>query len=148
MARLWIDLIGTRSDYGPFRDRKIPFLFFSTGEHPDYHTPRDIPERINYEKAAKVSGLILNICKNVASSNETPQWTEAVGTNVDEAKSLNRIATLLLKAEETQKFTDLQRLLITHAKTRTGQIVERGEMTKDERTWLVRVAQIMLLSVF
>ncbi len=29
-----------------------------------------------------------------------------------------------------------------------GHIVERGEMTSEERTWLIRVAQIMLLSVF
>ena len=29
-----------RSDYGPFRARKVPYLFFSTGENPLYHTPR------------------------------------------------------------------------------------------------------------
>ena len=33
-----------RSDYGPFRSRKVPFLFFSTGENPCYHTPEDVAE--------------------------------------------------------------------------------------------------------
>src|SRR5262245_48725211 len=50
IGRLGADLIGTRSDYGPFRDRSVPFLFFSTGQHPDYHRSTDMPERIEYEK--------------------------------------------------------------------------------------------------
>ena len=29
IGRLGADLVGTRSDYGPFRDRRVPFLFFS-----------------------------------------------------------------------------------------------------------------------
>src|SRR5690606_31441728 len=35
------DFVGTRSDYGPFRDRQIPFVFVSTGQSRDYHTIRD-----------------------------------------------------------------------------------------------------------
>ncbi len=33
-------LVLNRSDYGPFRSRQIPYLFFSTGENPRYHSPR------------------------------------------------------------------------------------------------------------
>jgi len=53
VGRLGADLIGTRSDYGPFRDRKVPFLFFSTGQHPDYHKPSDTPDKIDYEKVRR-----------------------------------------------------------------------------------------------
>jgi hypothetical protein len=52
VGRVGADLIGTRSDYGPFRDRRIPFLFFSTGQHPDYHQPTDLPETLNYDRMA------------------------------------------------------------------------------------------------
>ena len=38
-------LVLNRSDYGPFRSRSIPFLFFTTGENPRYHTPRTPPRR-------------------------------------------------------------------------------------------------------
>ncbi|HUQ68074.1 MAG TPA: M28 family peptidase, partial [Planctomycetaceae bacterium] len=75
IARLGIDLVGTRSDYGPFRDRKVPFLFFSTGEHPDYHTPRDVPAKVDYEKAARVSGLAWQLVNDVANTAEPPVWT-------------------------------------------------------------------------
>src|SRR2546430_5567388 len=47
IGRLGADLVGTRSDYGPFRDRKVPFLFFTTGTHPDYHRATDLPDRID-----------------------------------------------------------------------------------------------------
>ena len=36
-------LVLNRSDYGPFRSRQIPFLFFTTGENPRYHSPDDRP---------------------------------------------------------------------------------------------------------
>jgi len=148
VARLGIDLIGTRSDYGPFRDASIPFLFFSTGQHPDYHTPQDIPERIDYARVAKISGLVHAICDDVANADETPEWTDDVATNLDEARALNRIATLMLQSRGSEGLSDVQQLLLSHTKNRTAQIIERGSMSPLERTWLVRVSQLMLLSVF
>src|SRR5262245_64816694 len=55
VGRLGADLVGTRSDYGPFRDRRVPFLFFSTGQHPDYHRPSDLPEKLNYQQLRTIS---------------------------------------------------------------------------------------------
>jgi Zn-dependent M28 family amino/carboxypeptidase len=148
VCRLGIDLVGTRSDYGPFRDRKIPFLFFSTGEHPDYHTPRDIPERVDYEKVANVSELALDICVDTGNADEAPVWTDDVDGDLDEPQTLNRIATLLLEAEKERPLNDIQRMLVTHAKNKTQQILDRGSIEQKERTWLIRVSQVMLFSVF
>ena len=148
VARLGIDLVGTRSDYGPFRARKVPFLFFSTGEHPDYHSPRDVPERIDYEKVARISGLVLQVTNDVANADDAPQWTDKPARNLDEARALNRIATLLLEADKQKPLTDVQRLIVMQAKNRTDKILKRGDMTAKERTWLTRLAQLMLLSVF
>lgn len=44
-----------RSDHVPYAERRVPALFFSTNLHPDYHTPRDIPERIDYPKLLRVT---------------------------------------------------------------------------------------------
>jgi hypothetical protein len=147
VARLGIDLVGTRSDYGPFRDRKVPFLFFSTGEHPDYHTPRDVPDRIDYDKAARISSLVLELVKQVANDREAPQWTDDLQPDLDEARAVNRITGLVLE-QDKRDLTDLQRTLVSHVNTKTEQILERGEMTADERTWLTRMSQLLLLSVF
>jgi hypothetical protein len=148
VARLGIALIGTRSDYGPFRDRKVPFLFFSTGEHPDYHSPRDLPDRIDYEKVARVSGLALKIVADVANADEAPEWTDTITPNLDEAHTLNRITKTLLDPESNHPLTSLQRLIVTQARIKTDQIIKRGTITGTERTWLTRLAQIMMLSIF
>ena len=147
-ARLGIDLVGTRSDYGPFRDRQVPFLFFSTGEHPDYHSPRDTAIRIDYAKAANVAGLILELVRDVANADETPTWSDAVTGDLDEPRALERITTLLLEAEAEPRLTDVQRYMVSTVRNRTRRILEAGEMTPDDRIWLVRMAQLLLLSVF
>jgi Zn-dependent M28 family amino/carboxypeptidase len=148
VARLGIDLIGTRSDYGPFRDRKVPFLFFSTGEHPDYHTPRDTAARIDYAKAAQVSSLVLKAVQHVADADAAPEWTDDVGRDLDEARALERITSLLLEAETHRPLSDVQRYMVTTVRNRSRRILEQGEMTADDRTWLIRMSQLLMLSVF
>jgi hypothetical protein len=148
VARLGVDLIGTRSDYGPFRDRKVPFLFFSTGQHPDYHTPSDVPDRIDFEKVARVSSLVLRLTKHIADGSSVPRWTDDPAPDIDEAKSVHRIATLLLEADGEDRLSAVQRLIVSHTRTKAGQIVARKRMTAEERTWLTRMAQVLLLSVF
>lgn len=148
VARLCIDLIGTRSDYGPFRDRQIPFLFFSSGEHPDYHTPRDTPDRIDYEKVARVSSLVLRLVRDVSETEELPGWVDKPEIDLDEPRALERITTLLLEAGDKRPLTDVQRYMVSLVRKRSRAILEKGEMTPDDRTWLVRMSQLLLLSVF
>jgi hypothetical protein len=154
VAHLGIDLIGTRSDYGPFRAEKVPFLFFSGGEHPDYHSPRDTADRIDYERVACVSNLIAGVCRQVADAEVTPDWTDKPVHELDEVRTLHRITDLVLKTDDAAEaagkphLSQLQRFTVTNMHTKTAQIIERGEVQPDERPWLVRSAQFLLLTVF
>lgn len=148
VSRLGIDLIGTRSDYGPFRDRKIPFLFFSTGQSDVYHTPRDVPETLDYEKLAQVTALIEKIVQTAANAEKAPVWNDELEPDLDEARTMHRIASRLLDEAEDRQFGAIQLMTIGQAKSRTEGILARGTMTESERTWLVRLSQVMLLSVF
>ncbi len=47
-----------RSDNWPFLHRGVPAILFHTGLHPDYHTPNDTPEKINYDKMEKIVRLV------------------------------------------------------------------------------------------
>jgi hypothetical protein len=47
-----------RSDYSPFRLKKIPFVFFSTGTPWYYHTPDDDVERLDIPKMSRVAALV------------------------------------------------------------------------------------------
>ena len=44
-----------RSDHWPFYSRGVPYLFFHTGLHPEYHRPEDDPDRINYKTLRDIS---------------------------------------------------------------------------------------------
>lgn len=46
-----------RSDNWPFLERGIPAVFLTTGLHPDYHTPADDTERIDFGKLERIAEL-------------------------------------------------------------------------------------------
>jgi hypothetical protein len=148
VARMGVDLIGTRSDYGPFRDRRVPFLFISTGEHPDYHTSRDTAERVDHDKVARVSNLILGLIRIVADADSAPAWSDRPEHELDEVRALHRITELLLQANGDKQLTQVQRFFVSNVKTRTLQILKAGEMKPDDRAWLIRSSQLLLLTVF
>jgi len=50
-----------RSDYGPFRDKGVSSIFFSTGTSVSYHKPTDRPENLDYDKLAAVAQSVLNL---------------------------------------------------------------------------------------
>ncbi len=47
-----------RSDSWPFLLQGIPSALISTGLHPDYHTPNDLPERLNYPKMERIARMV------------------------------------------------------------------------------------------
>jgi hypothetical protein len=47
-----------RSDHWPFLQRGVPAVFIHTGLHPDYHTPGDRPEKIEYAKMERIVRLV------------------------------------------------------------------------------------------
>ena len=44
-----------RSDHVPYARLNVPALMYTTNLHPDYHTPRDKPDRIDYPKLTRMA---------------------------------------------------------------------------------------------
>lgn len=72
-----------RSDSWPFLVREVPALFFTTGLHPDYHTPHDRPERLNYAKMERAVRLVY-LCAWSAANSEIPPRLDPVRTPASE----------------------------------------------------------------
>jgi hypothetical protein len=66
-----------RSDQWSFLQKGIPAVFFFAGLHPDYHTPRDTPEKINYAKLEKAARLVYQTTFQLATSQNKPQFVKA-----------------------------------------------------------------------
>ena len=51
-----------------------PVLSLSTGQHPDYHSPRDRPEAVNAEGLRKIASLIDRILRRQLGSTAAPRF--------------------------------------------------------------------------
>jgi len=61
-----------RSDHWPFLQNGVPAVWFHTGLHPDYHTPDDDPERIEYEKMTRIVRLVYQTSWDLANADGRP----------------------------------------------------------------------------
>ncbi len=64
-----------RSDHYNFARKEIPSIFFFAGTHEDYHQPSDHVERLDVDKAARVSRLVFLTTHAIATDPQRPQWT-------------------------------------------------------------------------
>ena len=61
-----------RSDHWNFGKHTIPFIFYFTGTHEDYHGVGDEPHKIEYERMARVARVIFATAWQVANQDERP----------------------------------------------------------------------------
>ncbi len=64
-----------RSDHWNFGKRNIPFIFFFTGTHEDYHAVGDEPRKIAYERMARIARLIFGTAWQAANQDARPAVT-------------------------------------------------------------------------
>ena len=62
-----------RSDHFNYALHGIPVAFFTTGLHADYHEVSDEPQRIDYDKLARVARLMLDVAQAVGNSSIRPR---------------------------------------------------------------------------
>ncbi|RIJ46720.1 M20/M25/M40 family metallo-hydrolase [Maribellus luteus] len=65
------------SDHASFYLQNVPVFFFSTGAHPDYHTPKDDAELINYEGEKKVLDYAVKVIAEVTNRDRKLTFQEA-----------------------------------------------------------------------
>jgi Zn-dependent M28 family amino/carboxypeptidase len=61
-----------RSDHFSYAAKGIPIVFFTTGLHDDYHKVSDEPDKIEYDKLARVSTLLLRVGEAIANRPTRP----------------------------------------------------------------------------
>jgi hypothetical protein len=63
------------SDFASFMRKKIPFLFFNTGNHKDLHRPTDTMEKINSENMALITKVVFGCAWQIANMDGRPEFT-------------------------------------------------------------------------
>lgn len=84
------EIIPPLSDYEPFWDQRIPFLFLSAGRSRVYHTPEDTPDKLDYPKLAATARWLTRFVR--AARQRSP--THFVDASLD-AGTLDEIGELI-----------------------------------------------------
>ena len=97
------------SDHIPFRNARIPSIFFFTGFHKDYHGVGDTSDKIDFEKAALVARFAYRVTCEVAGRGRRPEFRdpkEARPERVEQAPRVSHGDDLVLRVlseEEARK---------------------------------------------
>jgi hypothetical protein len=127
----------------------VPFVFFSTGQHEDYHRFTDYPERVDYVKLQRVSEFIRDVLIRLANDPQAPAWDpKAGGPEIGEAKVILELIERVVKHPENFPLTEKQQPLVASVLEKLRAIVSRGKVTEAERSWLVWTARILMTTVF
>lgn len=150
LAELGVDIVGPRSDYAPFWMEEIPFLFFSTGEHPDYHRPTDTANKIDFEKLAHITELMGNVVERLGNEDDRPTWQPEQDIFLHEAETVHKVTKTLLDADAAGDYplSNTQRFFVSQLYRKTQFVLMKGEMSPQERDWLVHATRILMLSTF
>jgi hypothetical protein len=140
-------LVLNRSDYGPFRTRGVPFLFFTTGESLCYHQPSDSADSLNYPKLTAISRMIARVVARAANAPAVPRWQKNQDDPFGEAVTIRDVLVLFVKNREKLKIGGPQLFLINNTLAALEGIVERGAITPDERARVIQAARLVLFTV-
>jgi hypothetical protein len=64
------------SDHASFYAKKVPVLHVFTGSHADYHRPTDTADKINYDGMVRVTGVVTELVRELATRDERPGYLE------------------------------------------------------------------------
>ncbi|MEZ6060895.1 MAG: M28 family peptidase [Planctomycetaceae bacterium] len=62
------------TDASVFFMHGVPILSAFTGNHGEYHTPRDTPEKLNYEGISKIAHLMSLVCRSLIADEKAPLY--------------------------------------------------------------------------
>jgi hypothetical protein len=140
-------LILNRSDYGPFRTRRVPYLFFSTGENPRYHSPEDKPETLDYSKLTAITRVINRVVATAADAPAVPRWTDAPDHPLVEAITLRDVISTLLQNQKTLELGSASTFVMKSTLKSLEEMIARGAITQAERANVIQAARLVLLMI-
>jgi hypothetical protein len=139
--------IAARSDYGSFRVKKVPFVFFSTGQPWTYHKPEDDVERLNFAKMEKGVLYVRQVVAALASLEARPTYAKQQGLTIDDLKGVSDIIRRVLEHPEDLDLSDEEQAGLKSTVARLDEIVKSGAVGPEHSEFLQKTgASLMTLS--
>ena len=136
-----------RSDYAPYRSKKIPYLFFTTATPWYYHTPFDTPDRLDYAKMAAIVTRARDVLTPIVQAKTTPRFVRRVRPERSELAELQRMLAGILERADEWKIEERSRDRVAVLAKRLARLAsEEGEIKARGRRWMQH-AVIAILNV-
>ncbi len=139
------------SDHAAFYAKNIPVVFITTGAHPDYHTPEDTWDKINYNGMLTVSNYVFNLAKLLSSEPEKLTFMESGPTESISRRPIRRGVTLGIMPDVTGSVKNgLKVELVTSGRPadlggmKKGDIITsiNGEPVSDIEEYMYRLTRL------
>ncbi len=135
----------SRSDYRAFRDRKIPFVFFSCGTPWYYHSSHDTIDKINWPKIQKAGRFAWHVVKAVADREKRLTFDPALLPTRTEAELLKSSIEAASGHEEIILDDRLRKQGAAHVE-KLGRLLDKETLEKRDRL-VIQQAMIWLFRV-
>ena len=76
------------SDHHPFYEQDIPFMFFFTGTHEDYHRPGDHIDKLDFDRMARILKVAERVVREIADAERAPRFVHQINWLGVEIRSL------------------------------------------------------------
>ena len=133
-AILGIDFQPGYSDYVPFHEARIPYVFVTSGACADYHQPTDVAARIDGPQLLARTRWVRDLTMRIVGGATRPVWREAGPPQVAEMETLRA---LLTTAQENlagvQGLPPMAGVLVGNYTKYLEKILADGVVTAEER---------------
>jgi len=136
--------IFARSDYSPFRLKKVPFVFFSTGTPWYYHTPQDDVERLDFVKMTLVGEIVRQLAIELAGGAR-PRWQTPAPDRLEDVRLLAGACRRVLENPAIH-VSDRQRAAVAGSLEKLTKATEEGVDSKEIAP-VVQQAMMVLFEV-
>ena len=131
------------SDYVPFQEKKIPFLFVSTGACGHYHQPGDTADRLDYPRMALHTAFVRDLVTMAMAAEEPFAWKDAGEPQIAEIQTVRDIAALAVPKMQEVNAPPMVQTAVANFLKLLDEILGRGKVTADERTTVRKTANTL-----
>jgi hypothetical protein len=132
------------SDYVPFQEKKVPFLFMSTGACAHYHQPGDVPDKIDYDRLAEYVGVARELVGHLAFCEKRPTWRDGEpAPSLEEVTTIRDLVALAQEKMESMTVPQHVRVAVAAFRGNLDKILESGTVTAAQRTMIRNGARLL-----
>ncbi len=144
-ARLGIDFQPPTgySDYVPFQEREVPFLFVTTGACAHYHRPEDVPGRLDWASMERHALFVRSLVSAALEAPERPAWRAGAEPRLEEIATVRRIAGAAGPRLEELKVEGPVRLALAGFVKHLDGLLAKGRVTPAERASVTGTARML-----